>query len=115
MNYASASDDPAGITPASPAEFAAGVSGTQVTVSLADLQIVHDYARHFDVDDDPSMERIRKAIDDAERALIPDKPFDGMLAVLNGPPRAQNCRCTLVPVDADMSATGTPDGPAKER
>ena len=69
MQHASASHDPADITPVSPAEFVAGVSGTQVTVSLADLIIVHGYARHFDCDDDPAYIRIRKAIEDAERKI----------------------------------------------
>lgn len=32
-----------------------------ITVSYADLRIVLDYARHFDVDDDPSMIRVTAA------------------------------------------------------
>jgi hypothetical protein len=85
MQYASASDDPAGITPVSPAEFVAGVSGTQVTIALADLEIVYGYARHFDCDDDPAMMRVAQAIKDAEQAV------------------------------RDTPATGTSDGPAEER
>lgn len=69
MTPAHASDDPAAITPVSPAEFVAGISGTPVIVGLADLVTVHDYARHFDCDDDPSMIRIRRAIENAEQAI----------------------------------------------
>jgi hypothetical protein len=57
------------ITPVTPAEFVAGVSGTQVTVLLADLYTVYHYALHYDCDDDPSVDRVRKAIEDAERAV----------------------------------------------
>lgn len=77
MQNADAGDEPTAyaeivasrVTAVSPAEFTAGVSGTQVTVLLADLWTVYHYARHFDCDDDPSMGRIREAVDAAEAAV----------------------------------------------
>jgi hypothetical protein len=34
-----------------------------LTISRADLYAVYEYARHFDVDDDPAMIRVRAALD----------------------------------------------------